>query len=163
MSAHTFKPHHLTMGEPATFGQRYTYAIDHPIDAMLENSYFNGARHRLRAGDTIRVMQLQVQNTADPDNRVLAFADLLITQASNDGVEFVVERPAVKVPRAKHRQPKKETQKKETYVSGEAEVKELDDGTYRVMVGDEPVADFKDMQQALDVASGSNPIPSAAA
>lgn len=163
MTTHAFKPHHLTMGEPASFGQQYTYAIDHPMDAMLKPEYFNGARHRLRAGDTIRVIQLQAQNVADPSNRVLAFAGLLIVQASPDGVEFVVDRPVVEIPTAKYQPQKAESPKKETYVSGEAEVKEIAGGKYRVMVGDKKVGDFKDMQQALDVASGTAPIPSAAA
>lgn len=159
MPAITFKPDHLLIGEPVVFGQRYNYAIDHPIEQMLGQGYFNPARNRLRAGDTIRILQLQSPSTTDPENRVLAYADILVTSASSEGgVEFVVERPAVSVQEKKTDTPKRGRPRKETYVSGDAEVKK-DGSKYKVMVGAKEVAVLPDYQQALDIASGTTPLP----
>ena len=46
------------MGEAVRFAQRYNYPTNHPLDVVMAPKYFDPARRTLRAGDTIRAVQL---------------------------------------------------------------------------------------------------------
>jgi len=160
MPAQTFAKTHMTIGEPVTFGQRHTYAIDHDLAVMTAAGYFNPARSRLRAGDTIRVIQLEYNEQQRPDNRVVAWTDLLVQSVSDDGVEVVDERPAVTVPEPKAKPKTRNRRAQERYVEGsDAKVVEEDDGTFAVETSDGRFDGLKSLIEAQDIAAGAAPLP----
>lgn len=160
MPVQTFKPSSLVMGEPVAFGQRYTYATDHALETMTSEGYFNGARSRLRAGDTLRVLQLEYADPQRPDNRVVAWTDLLVQAASADGVKVVDERPAVSVPAPKAKPKARNRRTQERYVEDSgAKVVEEDDGTFAVETPDGRFDGLKSLIEAQDIAAGAAPLP----
>lgn len=160
MPAQTFKSSNLIMGEPVTFGQRYTYAADHALAVMTAKDYFNPARSRLRAGDTIRVLQLEHADPQRPDNRVVSWTDLLVQAVGADGVEVVDERPAVTVPEPKAKPKTQNRRARERYVEdSDAKVVEEDDGTFAVETSDGRFTGLKSLVEAQDIAAGAAPLP----
>lgn len=160
MPAQTFKTSSLVMGEPVSFGQRYTYAADHDLAVMTAEGYFSGARSRLRAGDTIRVLQLEHADPQRPDNRVVAWTDLLVQAVGAGGVEVVDERPAVNVPEPKKKPTARNRRAEERYVEDSgATVVEDDDGTFAVETTDGRFAGLKSLVEAQDIAAGAAPLP----
>lgn len=154
----------LYLGEPVQFGQRFTYATTHPLEDVMGAGYFNAARHRFRPGDTIRAIRLASGNREDAGNHVLAFVDLIVS--SNDTtVEVHAEGKLFKLPaRGKFVPPKEETLERhpeaEQYVSGDgAEVAPAPKGGFEVKLQGKTLARMDDMDAALRVAAGEDPIP----
>lgn len=81
-------PMNMAMGEAVPFGQRYTYGSTHPMMAMLDPGYFLSMRHQLRAGDTVRLCQMEQIDIHGPGNRLLAYIDLIVIESSKEGIRF---------------------------------------------------------------------------
>jgi hypothetical protein len=81
-------PGNFVMSEGVPFGQRYVYGSTHPMQRMLEPGYFVSERHRLRAGDTVRVCQMRDNAVCEPGNRVLCFVELVVVESDKTSVEF---------------------------------------------------------------------------
>lgn len=154
----TFQPGRLIMAEPVPFGQRYTYPTSHDLGVVTAPRYFDAARSRLRAGDTIRVVQLANQDYAAPTNWVMAFADLLVTEVSAAGVKVAVERPAASVPEPVQALAAPEPEA-EQYVEADGAEVVKEDGGYTVKLGDERLAHLKSLAAAKAVAAGDAPLP----
>lgn len=154
-----FQLSRLIMGEPVPFGQRYTYPTSHPIDAVKAAGYFRPARTRLRAGDTIRVVQLADPDYAAPTNWVMGFVDLMVTEVSDVDVKVAEERPGASVPKPKATKAKAPEREPERYIEADgAEVVEEDD-EYVVELNGEKLARLKDLAQANAIAAGDAPLP----
>lgn len=151
----------LYLGEPVQFGQRYTYATTHPLEDVMGPGYFDAARFRLRPGDTIRATRLASKNREAPDNHVLAFVDLIVA-ANDKHVEVQAEGRLFRLPgRGKFTPPKEEIlQPQEHYIEDDgAEVKEGKGGKFEVELGGKVVAKADDMDAALRIAAGEDPLP----
>lgn len=154
----TFQAGRLILGEPVPFGQRFTYPTSHDLEVVKAPKYFDAARSRLRAGDTIRVVQLANQDYAAPTNWVMGFADLLVTEVSAGGVKVAEERPAVSVPEPEAK-PKAPEPEPEQYINADGAEVVKDDGGYTVKLGDKALAHFKSLAAAKAVAAGDAPLP----
>lgn len=153
-----FFPQNLIMGEAVPFGQRYTYPTDHALDAVRADGYFNAARNRLRAGDTIRVIRLGNRAYDAPSNWVVEFSDFIVMEVSPAGVAVAEEGAARAVPKPKAKPKAKEPSREKFIAQDGAEVVESDEG-YKVQLDGEDIAVLQDLAQAKDVASGAAPIP----
>lgn len=154
----TFQPGRLILGEPVPFGQRYTYPTSHALEVVTAPKYFDAARSRLRAGDTIRVVQLANQDYAAPANWVMAYVDLVVMEVSAAGVKVAEERPAVSVPEPEAAPPPPEPEA-ERYIRADGAEVVKEDGGYTVKLGDERLAHLKSLAAAKAVAAGDAPLP----
>ena len=146
----------LFIGEPVTFGQRYTYASDHDMNAMLAPGYFDAMRRRLCPGDTIRVVQMRGKDIKDRGNSVVAFVDCTVL-AVEDGVELLAERSPTRVPAARVPTPAPKPAS-EKYVPADGVVRKARSG-YEVKVSGETVATGLEELEAVRIAKGDAPIP----
>lgn len=154
----TFQPSRLILGEPVPFGQRYAYPTSHALEVVMAPKYFDAARSRLRAGDTIRVVRLANQDYDAPTNWVMAYVDLMVMEVSAAGVKVAEERPAVSVPEPEMAPPAPEPEA-ERYIKADGAEVVKEDGGYTVKLGDERLAHLKSLAAAKAVAAGDAPLP----
>jgi hypothetical protein len=88
-------PQNLSMSESAPVCQPWSYACSHPMEDILSPKYFLSAGDRLRAGDTIRAVQMSDNNIHSRDNSVLEFADVTITGVNKDSIGMYIVRRVV--------------------------------------------------------------------
>ena len=146
------------MGEPARFAQRYNYPTNHPLDVVMAPKYFDPARRTLRAGDTIRAVQLANPAYETESNWVIAFVDLVVMEVSPAGVKVAEERPAVAVPPPAKAPPAPEIEP-EKYIRADGAEVVKEDGGYAVKLDGDRVAHLKSLAAAKAVAAGDAPLP----
>lgn len=153
-----FESGRLIMGEAVTFGQRYSYPTSHPLDVVMAPKYFDPARRTLRAGDTIRVVQLANHAYETESNWVMAFVDLMVMEVSPSGVKVAPERSAVSIPEPAP-VPKAPAPEPERYIQADGAEVVKEDGGYTVKIGDDKLAHLKTLAAAKAVAAGEAPLP----
>ena len=97
---------HMMMGTPVQFGQAQTYYDIHPIEEMLQPSFWNNLcrgqpTDQLRVGDSLRIIQVwvpeqaQAMNTAQQISRfrVAAYVDTTVVLATKHGATLSLDSP----------------------------------------------------------------------
>ena len=84
-------PQQLCMSEASPFCQPWAYASDHDMEHMLAPYYFKSEHDRLRAGDTIRIVQMEEKNVHERNNTVVEMADVTVISSSRDGVVLSID------------------------------------------------------------------------
>lgn len=82
----TCKPGRMVMGEAVPYGQRWTYYSTDPMKEMLNPEYFKNVAGQIRAGDDIRLLNI------DGNGSVLELAEVLVTNVSGAELDFHVSR-----------------------------------------------------------------------
>lgn len=104
-------PSRFHMGEPAEFGQRYTYWSHHDMAVMLAPGYFWDVRERLRAGDRIDITKIV-------DGRVRELQEMLVVYARGNEVEMRPIGQRIVVPQREEPQTESEPSEREVFADG---------------------------------------------
>lgn len=84
-------PCNLIMGEAVTFGQRFTYHSDHPIEVMLTEGYFLPVRSNINAGDFITLIRVE-------SGRVREMQETVVVEVSANYIDIRTTQKRIVVP-----------------------------------------------------------------
>lgn len=137
------------------FGTAWSYKCDHDkLEECFKDDFFSSAIGNLMAGDTIRVVEFQM-------NKVTAFCELMVISIRDKNI---ICRPVQNhIVRFQEKEPEKLIKPKETdeeFIHGDGEVKwNLGRQRHVVTVAGVEVASSRNKEEAQAIARGDKPLP----